>query len=286
MRTRLLTLCAALLLVSILWASCGSGSGGPQVGTTEWYWAAAKETFTAGDFEKAQEHLKQVATADGEHKVQAALWRAMLVGGLARGYMEMATALSDAIKENHSLAATFTVRVQDYRRNARRHAIDFVESVGPLRKIVEAQPTTKLEFPFPSGSATESPVLVSLSKGEKISAAQIDGAVDYSLRRGLLFQAAEMAAVNEDIAKAQSLYGAGAVEVPKLVFLQSLGKSLYDLSALFNDKNLNDPKIAKVMLESALQCLGPSLEAEDAQLKQQSEEIKKEIDKQTGRLKV
>jgi hypothetical protein len=40
------------------------------------------------------------------------------------------------------------------------------------------------------------------------------------------------------------------------------------------------------MLDGALQCLGPVLETEDAQLKKQTEEIKKEIDKEAAKLKV
>jgi hypothetical protein len=30
------------------------------VGTPEWYWAAAHETFEAADYSKTEEHLEQV----------------------------------------------------------------------------------------------------------------------------------------------------------------------------------------------------------------------------------
>jgi hypothetical protein len=275
------TVPAALIL-----ASCGSGSSGPQVGTTEWYWQAAQETYAAGDYEKAQEHLEQVAKGEGENKDQAALWRATLSAGLARGYIEVGNALADAVKDDKSLAGDFTVRIQDFRRNARRHAINFTESIGMLRKIGEAQATVRLQFPFPSGSANESPVLISLRDGEKIPPPQLEAAVGYTLKRGLLLQAAQMAGAGDDVAKGQAAFESGAAEVPQLLFLHALGKSLYDVSALFSNEQLHEPKIQKVMLESALQCLGPALEAEDAQLKQQTEEIKKEIDKEAEKLKV
>jgi hypothetical protein len=273
-------------LAGLTLASCGSGSSGPQTGTPAWYWQAAQETYANGDWEKTLAHLEQVAKGDTENKEQAALWRAVLATGLARGYMELGNTLADVVKDEPSLADDFTVRIQDYRRNARRHAISFTESIGALRKIAEAQPTVKLQFPFPSGSANEAPALVSLKEGEKVPATQIDAAVDLTLKRGLLLQATQMAGARSDVAKAQGQFQAGAAEVPRLVFLQALGKSLYDISALFSNDQLHEPKIQKVMLDSALQCLAPALAAEDAQIKQQTEEIKKEIDKQADKLKV
>lgn len=287
MWTRLWTpLFVVTVLTGLTLASCGSGSSGPQTGSPAWYWQAAQETYASGDYEKTLAHLEQVAKGESENKDQAALWRAMLSTGLARGYMELGNTLAGVVKDNPSLAGEFTVRIQDFRRNGRRHAISFTESIGTLRKIAEAQPAVKLQYPFPTGSANEAPALISLREGEKVPPTQIDAAVDYTLQRGLLLQAAQMAGAGSDVAKAQGQFQSGAAEVPRLVFLHALGKSLYDISALFSNDQLHEPKIQKVMLESALQCLGPALEAEDAQLKQQAEEIKKEIDKQAEKLKV
>jgi hypothetical protein len=90
-----------------------------------------------------------------------------------------------------------------------------------------------------------------------------------------------MAGLGSDVAKAQSMFESGEVQVPKLVFLQNLGKSLYEISALFGSEQLHEPKIQKVMLDNALQCLAPALEAEDADLKQQAMLVKEEIDKES-----
>jgi hypothetical protein len=275
----------ATVLAGLTRAACGSESSGPRAGTPQWYWQAAHETYATGDYEKTQEHLDQVAGGDNEHKDDAVLWRASLTAGLARGYMELGNTLSEVMKGDPSLAADFTVRVQDYRRSARKHAISFTEAVGALRKIAEAQPAVKLQFPFPSGSAIEAPALISLKEGQKVPPTQIDDAVAYTLKRGLLLQATQMVGAGKDVAKAQSMFQAGAPEVPKLAFLQSLGRSLYDVSALFSNDQLHEPKIQKVMLDSALQCLGPALEAEDAEVKKQAEETKKEIDKQAEKQK-
>ena len=59
------------------------------------------------------------------------------------------------------------------------------------------------------------------------------------------------------------------------------GKSLYEISALFGSEQLHEPNIQEVMLSNALQCLGPALEGEDEELKQQALLIKEEIDKES-----
>jgi hypothetical protein len=281
MQTRVWTLLfTAIPGIAFTLTSCSSGPSGPQAGTPEWYWQAANEAYTLGDIEKAQEHLAEVASSDSENMQQAVLWRAMLTAGLARGYMELGNTLAEAVEDDESLAGGFIVRIQDYRRSARRHAISFTESMGTLRKVAEQQPAVSLQFPFPSGTANEAPALISLRAGEKIPPQQIDAAVGYTLQRGLLFQAAEMAGADEDVAKAQGTFTSGSVEVPRLIFLQSLGKSLFDVSALFTNRQLNEPNIRKVMLDSALQCLQPSLESEDKEAQQQAEQIKKSIEKE------
>ena len=269
----------ALVLTGLTLASCSSGGSGPQAGSPAWYWQAAEETFASGDYEKAQQHLKEVADGDSEYKEQAALWRAAITGGLARGYMELGNALAEAMEEDEKLVGSFTVRVQDFRRNARRHAINFTESIGAVRKIAGQGPTVALRFPFPTGSANESPTLLSLREGEKVPESQIDAALDHTLKRGLLLQTAQMAGAGDDVAKGQALFESGEASVPQLVFLQNLGKSLYEISALFGSEQLHEPKIQKVMLDSALQCLQPALDAEDGELKQQAMLIKEEIDK-------
>jgi hypothetical protein len=268
-----------IVLTGLTQASCGGGGSGPQVGSPAWYWQAAQETYASGEYEKTLQHLKEVADGESEYKEQATLWRAAISGGLARGNMEMGNALADAMAEDQSLTGSFTVRIQGFRRDARRHAITFTESIGGLRKIAEQQPAVALRFPFPTGSANESPTLLSLREGEKVPASQIDAAVDYTLKRGLLLQTTQMAGAGEDAAKGQKLFESGEAKVPQLVFLQNLGKSLFEISALFGNEQLHEPKIQKVMLDNALLCLQPALDAEDADLKQQAMLIKTEIDK-------
>jgi hypothetical protein len=282
MRMRLWTpLFVVTVLTGLTLMSCSSGGGGPQAGSPAWYWQAAQETYASGDYEKAQQHLKEVADGESEYKEQATLWRASILGGLARGYMESGNALAEAMEEDESLTGTFTVKIQGLRRDARRHAISFTESIGGLRKIGDQQPNVALRFPFPKGSANESPTFQGLREGQKFAAAQIDEAISYTLQRGLLLQTAQMAGSGGDAAKAQSMFESGEVQVPKLVFLQNLGKSLYEISALFGSEQLHEPKIQKVMLDNALQCLAPALEAEDADLKQQAMLVKEEIDKES-----
>ena len=51
--------------------SCSSGPQPPQPGTPAFYWAAAKETYRAGDFLKTREHLQRILATENEFSARA-----------------------------------------------------------------------------------------------------------------------------------------------------------------------------------------------------------------------
>jgi hypothetical protein len=200
--------------------------------------------------------------------------------------MEAGNACQDAMEAAESRRDQFLPRVQQYRRDARRHAVSFTESVGVLRGIGQDATAVRLDFPFPGGSANESPIFATIRDGQAVSQEQLDSAVSHTLRRGLLLQVAALAGAGEDAAAAQSLFASGPAEIDRLAYLHGLAKTLLDISALFGSAQLNEPKIQKVILDSALSCLEPVLAATDEKAKGEAEKTKSEIDKQASKLKV
>ena len=51
--------------------SCSSGPQPPQPGTPAFFWAAAKETYRAGDFLKTSENLQRILATDNEFSARA-----------------------------------------------------------------------------------------------------------------------------------------------------------------------------------------------------------------------
>src|ERR1035437_5769735 len=62
--------------------SCSSGPQPPQPGTPEFFWAAAKETYLAGDFVKTSEHLQRILATGNEFSARARAWDTVISSGL------------------------------------------------------------------------------------------------------------------------------------------------------------------------------------------------------------
>src|SRR5215472_8569304 len=82
--TALATISANVILISC------SGESGPQPGTPAFYWAAAKQTYAAGDYAKTTDNLDRVVATENEFTPKARPWLLVLTSGMARGYMELA----------------------------------------------------------------------------------------------------------------------------------------------------------------------------------------------------
>src|SRR5258708_18548260 len=70
----------ALSIVGLLAAatSCSSGPQPPQPGTPPFYWAAANETYRAGDVLKTDENLQRILATENEFSARARAWDAVI----------------------------------------------------------------------------------------------------------------------------------------------------------------------------------------------------------------
>ena len=280
MPTKVKMLVLAVLLVALALAGCGeSGPAGPAVGTPEWLWLAAVDNYAAGDFEKTQDQLGDILKSDNPWRTRAAVWRVVMLGGMARASAELADAYESGAKKNARRAASFQNPIQQYRRDARRHTIALAETVGTVTKSLADAETVLLEFSLPSGSPTSSPELGRVSDGVILLEGPAIGAKIHTIRRGLLLETAKAVDAGGNVAKARSLFEAPPVEVPRQVFFLSLGRSLFERSELFDRAHLNETPKRKFMLDRAINFITPALESDDESLKKEAEELQKEIQK-------
>ena len=99
----------ALVAVNLILFSC-SGSNAPQPGTPAFYWAAAKETYAAGDYQKTVEHLGNILSSQNDYVARAQPWILVLTSGMAQGYMDLAEAFDAGGHANHANPRIFTAR--------------------------------------------------------------------------------------------------------------------------------------------------------------------------------
>jgi hypothetical protein len=89
-RGRNVAIALAILALLAAGTSCSSGPQPLQPGTPAFYWAAAKETYRAGDYPKTSENLQRILAGENEFTARARAWDTVISGGVAQAYIELA----------------------------------------------------------------------------------------------------------------------------------------------------------------------------------------------------
>jgi len=252
----------ALLSVTLMLSSCAN-SDAPQPGTPAFYWAAAKETYATGDYQKTIEHLGNLLSTQNDYVSRAQPWMLILTSGMAHGYMELADAFEAGGRANPAQATAFHRRVSDYRGSASRLSLQFAETFGNFQS--KEDPVT-LSFAYPTGSPAEVVLLTRVAQGAMPPAAEIETAQRNAIERAVLLATCRAAGAGGDPAKAQDLLKSGAAKVPKATFVQAMATALYEQSQLYSHNKLDDPDKMKIFCsraQEALKVLPASKETDD-----------------------
>ncbi|MBI3666100.1 MAG: hypothetical protein HY236_07725 [Acidobacteria bacterium] len=259
--------------------SCSFGPAPPKMGTPEWYWAAANEQFNKGDLVKTQEHLEKIMASDNPFKHRATTWHLVVLAGMAHGYKALAEAYDAGEKQSQTQAVEFRRVVNDMQRLSRQYSMGLAQGVDRLQKESVAAQQLTLEFPFPHGNQVESVTLDRARKGIFPSEAERESAERWTVARGVMQETASAVGAGTDTAKAAEMFKTQPVEVPRAVFLLGVGDSLYEQSAIFDRRKLNEPDKKKLLLEMASDCLKPAAESDDQNLKKKAKDLQAKIEK-------
>lgn len=276
MRTHLRS-CAVLAAAISMSIACGGGDTGPRLGTPEYSWQSALEYQKLGQFDKAVEHLDNLAEGDSELKNRAILWRAAVLDGLARGHQELAEGFRLAMEEDDSLTARVQNPLQQAYRDARQYSIAFVESLGDLEEAIST-PGVKMDFPYPEGSAAKPPPLNALERGEDVLDSMLADLPGQLVTRGVMLSTAELAGMGDDTDQAASAMSSGGVALDEDDTRLVVPKILLDRSVVFDKKHLYEPDIRKILVDRAEQWVQPYVKSENDDLKARAEQLMKEVE--------
>lgn len=276
--SRLVKLFPVILLI-VWWAGCG-GPAGPAQGSPEWLWQAARESYNAGDFEKAFDHLEKIERIGNNPFVERArAWRAVLSAGRAAGHQEIAQAYADGWTYARTNKTEWVRHKAEHFREARRQAIHVIESYGFLIKGPSDQPVV-LEFPYPKGNAAQVTEMDRVYKGLAIAEPLRATGHEKMLNRGLVRAVNSVLATADDSAAAQGAMKDGKAEVPRARFLVAVALALDKSSAVFERKNLDLPDELKMCRERALDAAKRALELKpDAATEKEAKKLVADIEK-------
>ncbi len=240
----------------LLWAlACTSGAPPPPAkGTPAFYWTAAKETFSAGDYLKASNHLEQLCKTENEYVTRAQPWKLVLDSGMAKGYAELADRFERGGHANRTNPTPFRRQMSQYRVLAGQLALQAAETMFRFRER-NKDPQITLEFGYPTGSAAEIPQLSRIGQGILIQEAELEAVERRTIQREVLMMTCAAAGAPGDTAKTQEIFKTVPVQVPRTSFMLAFAEAFYDLSLLFERQKLDHPQRLAVLGKEALACL-------------------------------
>lgn len=253
--------------------ACSSGPSKPQPGTPAFSWAAAKETYTAGDYMKTLEHLDKAAKSS-EYSAKATPWALIVNAALVKGYAELADDYELGARANRTNPSVFRKRTSDYRRAARPLTLQFAELIRDFEKGKD-DPVV-LAFPFPSGSQAMPPLFGKVTSGIVPPTAEAEDAQKQMLARAMILTTSDAVGAGEDSSKAQTLFKAGEeVKVPRATFMMAMAKALNEAADLYGPKKMDEPDHAKLFNAAAIDALKGLPETKD--VKTLTEKIQKTL---------
>jgi hypothetical protein len=239
----------AVIAANVILFSCSSGPTAPQKGTPAFYWQTAREAYAAGDHMRTIQNLDSIVASENEFTGRARVWLLVMTSGVARGYMEIADFYESGARINKANPLSFHKQVSNARNGASRAALRFAEVIGDYRK--SAEESVVLDFPFPSGSPAPSPVLMKVGNGIMPAENEMEVAHKSALTRAVVLSVCRAAGAPADTARAQALFKAGPVKVPRAEFNLAMANALYDQSQLFLPTKLDQPAKMKIFCTEA-----------------------------------
>jgi hypothetical protein len=251
---RILPALLAIVALLLVGTSCSSGPTPPQPGTPAFFWAAALETYRAGDFVKTSEHLQRILATDNEYNARARAWDAVLSSGLTQGYIALAETYEAGARMNRANPTPFRKQVSTLRSLASSSAIQFTEDIHRMMAL-DKDPNIVLAFPYPAGAIAEPAGLKRIAGGIIVQDSEAEQLLTAMLQRGVLLSACAAVGSPDDAAAAQEKLKSADFRVPRETFLLAAGTLMQEQSDLFTGNKLDQPRRLKLMSDEALEAL-------------------------------
>ncbi len=250
-RTRFYLIAIATLSALSLLFACGPAA--PREGTPAFFWAAARETYAAGDYMKTMDHLDRILQSDNEYTARAMPWSLLVTSGLASGYMELVNKYEAGAKANKETPGSFYKYAASYRPFANRLTLHFADTFATFDKTKD-DPVT-LDFPFPPGTAAAVPQLAAVAQGNLLPVAAADAAEKRTLERGVLLATCRAVGAAGDPAKAEQILKSSGGKIPRATFSLAMARTLFESAQLYSPTKMNDSEKMTILCQRALAVL-------------------------------
>jgi hypothetical protein len=261
MSMTMLRLMGLLVLLALL-TSC-SGPSASAVGSPEFYWSAAQETYASGDYLKTLDDLDHLMENHSEYTARAVPWSLVLTAGMANGYMELADYYTAGARTNKAEALTFRRKANDYRTMASPLALRFAQNVEKMDQLPAG--AVPVAFPMPKGSAVVPELFSRIEKGELPTPADADTAQTLAIQRNVLLAACDAVGAPNDMAKAEDIL-THVSTTSHATFGKAVAQMLENESKLYSRNQLDVPEKVAILHQRAQTVLHGEAQAGGAML--------------------
>ena len=253
----------ATVLAAMLFTSCSTTSVASKAGTPDFYWAAAKQSYAAGDYLATVEQLDHLVDNRNEYTARAVPWSLVLTTGLAAGYIDIADSYARGARANLANAAVFRRKASEYRNLANPLAQQAARLVEKLDQLPPG--SIALSFGRPRGNIAPSPVLYKIAAGFRVTDAEAEAAPSQALERNVLLAACQAVGSPNDSAKASDILSHASTITPRAAFAGAMAEMLDKVAGLYDRRSLDLPdKLAIVQakaksLRATAEQVGPAM---------------------------
>lgn len=259
---RIAALSIGTILAALLLTSC-SGTVAAKAGSPDFYWAAAKQTYSAGDYLGTVEQLDHLVDNRNDYTARAIPWSLVLTSGLATGYIELADDYARGARVNTANSGALRRKATEYRNLAN----PLVLQAARLAEMLDQLPPGSITLTFgrPRGNLAPSPVLYKIAAGLRVTDAEAESAPAAAIERNVLLSACLAVGAPNDSAKASEILSHASTITPRGAFAGAMGEMLEKAAALYDRRGLDLPdKLAMVQgraksLRTASEQVGPAM---------------------------
>jgi hypothetical protein len=243
-------LAAILLILSTTACNTANKPAPPKPGTVAYSWISAEESYRQKNYQRTNEHLARLVSAQSEYRDRARLWSLIVSSGVASGYRELADAYENGARLNRAQLYDYRDRMGKARRAANQAAMMFVESFHQYLAAGKEAPLA-FEFAFPQGKTAEPLQLTKLNKGITLQAADHEVLEREIVERAVVRTASQVVGGVDDLEKARTQFKQPSREL----FLKTMAQSLYENADLYNPRKLDEPRRLHILCKEALEAV-------------------------------
>jgi hypothetical protein len=201
-------------------------------------WGEAKQSYRIGDLVKTNSTLQEIIGTENPFAADARVWQLVVSAGLTQGYSELADAYESGSRRDVANPLRFRNQANSSRSLAATSAMEFAQAVHNI-VANDQDPSVKLAFPFPPGSAVPPEELLKISSGLWPRDSDRELVESAMLQRGVIRAVSAAVGHPDDSVAAQAIFQEAEVHVPRETFILGMAKLLYEESELFGAQRMD-----------------------------------------------